>query len=183
MATPSIEDQQCTYHPDVRTRLRCSKCGTPICPRCSVSTPVGFRCPDCAGVRGLPTYETPVAMLIKATVVGAVIGSAIGVLWGYYPSWQFYLALLLGFGVAEGMSWAANYKRGFDLQVAAIACVFLGIVVSRVVIAQTNPFGLGIDNLLNDALDPLVARVFQIRMIPDIAFIILAGLIPFVRFK
>jgi hypothetical protein len=183
MSISSIDEQRCTYHPDVRTRLRCSKCGTPICPKCAVSTPVGFRCPDCAGVRGLPTYETQASMLIKASVVGALIAGAVGVLWGYYPNWQFYLALILGFGVAEGMSWAANYKRGFDLQVAAIACVMLGIVISRVVIAQTNPFGLGLDNLLNDALNPLVSQVFQIRLIPDIAFIVLAALIPFVRFR
>jgi hypothetical protein len=131
----------------------------------------------------LPTYETPATTLVKATILGAIIASAIGVLWGFYPNWQFYLALILGFGVAEGMSWAANYKRGFDLQVAAIACVMLGIVISRVVIAQTNPFGLGIEDLLNDAMNPVVSRVFQFRLIPDVAFVVLAAAIPFVRFR
>jgi hypothetical protein len=147
-----------------------------------VSTPVGYRCPDCAGVRGLPTYETPASVLIKAGVVGALVASLVGVLWGYYPQWQFYLALVLGFGVAEGMAWAANYKRGRELQIAAIACVLLGIVISRVFIAQNHPF-LGIEDLLNNALDPGVSRTFQMRLIPDIAFIILAGAIPYVRFR
>jgi hypothetical protein len=147
-----------------------------------VSTPVGYRCPDCAGVRGLPTYETPVSSLIKAAVFGALVAGLVGVLWGYYTQWQFYLALVLGFGVAESMSWAANYKRGRDLQLAAIACVFLGIVISRVFIAQNHPF-LGIDDLLNNAMDPGVSRTFQMRLIPDIVFLILAGAIPFVRFR
>lgn len=182
MATSSIDEQPCTYHPDVRTRLRCSKCGTPICPRCSVSTPVGFRCPDCAGVRQLPTYQTPAATLIKATVIGGLIAGAVGILWGYYPDWQFYLALLLGFGVAEGMAWAANYKRGKDLQIAAIACVLVGIAISRILIAQNHPL-LGIDDLLNNAMQPGVMQTFQFRLIPDVAFIVLAGAIPFVRFR
>ena len=147
-----------------------------------VSTPVGYRCPDCAGVRGLPTYETPVSSLIKAVVIGALIASLVGVVWGYYPQWQFYLALILGFGVAEGMAWAANYKRGRDLQFAAIACILLGVVLSRVFIAQNHPF-LEFSDLLNNAMDPGVSRAFQMRLIPDVAFIILAGAIPFVRFR
>jgi hypothetical protein len=147
-----------------------------------VSTPVGYRCPDCAGVRGLPTYQTPASMLIKAGVFGALIASLVGVLWGYYPQWQFYLALLLGFGVAEGMAWAANYKRGRELQIAAIACVLLGIAVSRFFIGYNHPV-LGIEDLLNNAMNPAVSRTFQMRLIPDVAFIVLAGAIPFVRFR
>lgn len=38
----------CTRHPKVITRLRCGRCETPICPKCSVSTPAGMRCPTCA---------------------------------------------------------------------------------------------------------------------------------------
>ena len=147
-----------------------------------VSTPVGYRCPDCAGVKGLPTYQTPGGTLIKSVVVGALVAGAVGVLWGYYPNWQFYLALILGFGVAESMSWVANYKRGRDLQIAAIACILAGVAVSRVVIGMNHPI-LGIDDLLNNAMNPAVSRVFQMRLIPDIAFLILAGAIPFVRFR
>ena len=27
----------CSYHPEVMTGLRCSRCGKPICPRCGVT--------------------------------------------------------------------------------------------------------------------------------------------------
>jgi hypothetical protein len=182
MAISNIDEQRCTYHPNVRTRLRCSKCEKPICPRCYVDTPVGFRCPDCAGARGLPTYEASASIMVTSVVVGAVVAAAVGVLWGYFPSWQFYLALLLGFGVAESMSWAANYKRGPELQIAAIACVLLGLAISRVMIAYFSPV-LGIDHLLNQAFDPAVARAFQIRLIPDLLFAALAAAIPFIRFR
>ncbi len=31
--------------------MSCSNCGRPICPECMTSTPVGMRCPECAGQR------------------------------------------------------------------------------------------------------------------------------------
>lgn len=120
--------------------------------------------------------------MIKAGVAGAVVASFVGVLWGYYPGWQFYLSLLLGFGVSESMAWAASYKRGRDLQILAIICVFLGVAISRYVIALNHPI-LEISDLFNNAMQPGVSRVFQIRLIPDLAFVILAGAIPFVRFR
>src|SRR6185437_7408292 len=98
-----IEEKRCSYHPNVLTRLRCSKCGKPICPRCAVETPVGFRCPDCAAVRGLPTYQTNTVVLLKSIGIGLVIAIVVGLVWGRFPNWNFYLALILGFGVAEGM--------------------------------------------------------------------------------
>ncbi len=120
--------------------------------------------------------------LIKAGVVGALIASLVGVVWGFYPNWQFYLALVLGFGVAEGMAWTANYKRGRDLQLAAIACVVLGAAVSRYFIGYNHPF-LGFEDMLSNALDPGITNTFQLRLMPDILFLILAGAIPFVRFR
>ena len=51
----------CARHPRIETVLRCGTCGTPICPRCLVQTPVGAKCPTCAKVSKLPTFNvTPV---------------------------------------------------------------------------------------------------------------------------
>lgn len=40
----------CANHPGVETTLRCNKCGKPICARCALRTPTGYRCKEC--VRG-----------------------------------------------------------------------------------------------------------------------------------
>jgi len=177
-----ISEQPCSYHPKVLTRLRCSKCGKPICPRCAVETPVGFRCPECAQVRGLPTYETSPGILARSALAGLVAAGIVGVLWGYLPDWGFYMSLALGFGVAEAMAWAANYKRGRDLQFLAIGCVLVGIVLSRVVLAQRVP-GLGLDELLDQAMYPRVIAAFRLRLIPDLLFMALSVVIPYVRFR
>lgn len=140
----------CSYHPSVMTGLRCSRCGKPICPRCGVRTPVGLRCPDCAGVRGLPTYQTSPNVMAKAAGVGLAVAVAVGVLWGFIPDWGFYLSLLLGFGVVEAMAKAANNKRGRDLQILAMGLVVLGLVISRYVLAQRLGITAEQINQLND---------------------------------
>jgi membrane associated rhomboid family serine protease len=43
--------ETCYRHPKRETGVACSNCGRPICPECMTSTPVGMRCPDCAGQR------------------------------------------------------------------------------------------------------------------------------------
>lgn len=41
--------QTCYRHPDRETSVACSRCGRPICPDCMTPSPVGMRCPECAG--------------------------------------------------------------------------------------------------------------------------------------
>jgi hypothetical protein len=170
---------KCTYHPGVMTRLRCSRCGKPICPRCGVRTPVGLRCPECAGVRGLPTYRTSSSSLLLAAGVGFAVALAVGVVWGYAPSWNFYLMLILGFGVAEAMAWAAKGKRGMDLQLVGIAAVAVGLVVGRAILAHR----LGITWTEISNLVPGVQDVMYLNIIPDALFAALAAVIVWYRFR
>src|ERR1700749_4513022 len=41
----------CYRHPNRETGVSCSSCGRAICPDCMTPTPVGMRCPECAGQR------------------------------------------------------------------------------------------------------------------------------------
>jgi hypothetical protein len=40
----------CANHPQTETLLRCNRCEKPICSRCAILTPTGYRCKEC--VRG-----------------------------------------------------------------------------------------------------------------------------------
>lgn len=183
----------CSYHPSVMTGLRCSRCGKPICPRCGVRTPVGLRCPDCAGVRGLPTYQTSPNVLAKSAGVGLAVAVAVGVLWGFIPNWGFYLSLLLGFGVVEAMAKSANNKRGRDLQILAMGLVLLGLVISRYVLAQRLGITAEQINQLNDLVfGPEIRKDFG-RPVPvdeamrlqlsDLLFAAIPFAISWVRFR
>jgi ABC-type uncharacterized transport system permease subunit len=159
-----------------------------------VRTPVGLRCPECAGVRGLPTYRTDSYVLLKAGGVGLAVAAAIAGLWAYFPDWGFYLSLLLGFGVAEAMAWASKSKRGLDLQIVGMAIVLVGLALSRVLLAQR----LGISAEEVNALDsqvftPEILEEFgrpvsvdealHIQLSPDGIFAALSFAIIWIRFR
>ena len=184
----------CSYHPKVQTGLRCSRCGKPICPQCAVRTPVGLRCPDCAGVRGLPTYRTDATVLLRAVGAGLLVALGTAVLWRFLPDWTFYLSLLLGFGVVETMSWVAKHKRGTDLQIAAMTVIALGLILSRVLLAQRFGVTLADVNALNDAVftrevietygvwQP-VTFLLRVQFIPDLLYSALPFVIAWLRFR
>lgn len=175
-------EQRCYYHPDVITGLRCTRCEKPICPRCMVPSPVGYRCPDCARGPKSVLYQTSTTGVAVATGLGLLVATGAGLLWGRFPAWQFYLCLLLGFGVAESMAWAVGYKRGRELQIAAMLCVVAGLFVARLAIAAFDDT-LTVDMLLNDASNPFVAERFQLTLLPDFLFAAIPFGIVYIRFK
>lgn len=147
-----------------------------------VSTPIGFRCPDCARGPKPAIYRTTPTGIVSAAAVGVGVAIIAGVLWGLFPNWEFYWVLILGFGISESVSWATKYKRGTELMVVAMSCVVLAIALARVVIAWDDPF-LTMDMLLNNPTDPFVAARFQIELIPDVLFMVIPFVINYIRFR
>lgn len=177
--TFSSGEAPCARHPGTQTRLRCSRCATPICPLCAVRTPVGLRCPDCAGVRGLPTYRTDSSALAKAAGIALAVGLIFAVAFAWYPEWNFYLSLALGFGVAEGMARAARNKRGSDLQIVGIVVVLLAMALGRVILAWR--FDLTWEQV--EAFSPEVEEFLRMSITPDGLFAAMTVLIPWYRFR
>ena len=130
----------CARHPEIETYLGCSRCGTLICPRCLVQTPVGARCPDCAQVRRLPTFEHGKATLVRAVGAGVVLAGVTGALWGLVffdlfriPFLPWIATVGIGYAIGEGISASVNRKRGRYLQYIAGASVVLSYVVAGLV--------------------------------------------------
>jgi hypothetical protein len=156
---------KCAAHPNVETNLRCGKCGTPICPKCMVQTPVGARCRKCAGVYKLPTYRISGIYYLRASVVALVLAVVIGIIWGLVLSgistYFFSLIVALGIGwvIGELVSRAVNRKRGPWLAViggmAVVLCyaaafltdsiisAYIGISLYRIVFTLAS-IGVGV---------------------------------------
>jgi|GEM_PF-1665599 len=133
--SPGDAPYYCENHPSVPTFLRCARCDKPICARCRVSTPVGYRCFECAGLTVLPTYAISSAYYRRAALFGFGVATAIGILWAILPGFDFWAALTLGLAVGEAVGAAANQKRGPGLQGVGVAAVVWGILVSRLALA------------------------------------------------
>ncbi|MCA9859419.1 MAG: hypothetical protein KC438_06830 [Thermomicrobiales bacterium] len=130
-------------------------------------------------MRGLPTYRTDSGTLAKAVIGGFAVAVLIGVVLGYLPEWNFYLTLVLGFGVAETMARLSNSKRGRDLMVVGWLAVALGLAISRWILMDR----LGLPWEVVRDLRPGVAPLMNLELIPDGVFAALAFLIIYIRFR
>lgn len=91
----------CANHPTVETSLRCSRCEKPICAKCAVATPTGYKCKQCiSGQQKVFSttrwYDYPLAFLIAAAL--ALIGSLL-VTWVI----RIFIFLVIFVGPAAGM--------------------------------------------------------------------------------
>jgi hypothetical protein len=125
------------------------------------------------------TIRTSTDSLLKAAGIGLLVAIGTAVLWRFFPQWQFYLTLLLGFGVVEGIAWATNNKRGRDLQLLAIGLVTIGLLLSRVLLADR--YGITWEMVNN--LSPRMSQMLQVQVVPDLLFAALTYLIAWVRFR
>jgi len=121
----------CVNHPKTETRLRCNRCGNPICPKCAVRTPVGFRCRQCIkGQQAVFYSATPVDYVIAvviglvASTIAAFIISAVGLFF------SFFLAPVAGGVIAEVVRWATGRRRGRWVWLVVSACVVVGALVA-----------------------------------------------------
>jgi len=119
---------RCAYHPDRETTLRCNKCEKPICTKCAVLTPVGYRCKEC--VRGQQSvFETarPADFVIAAVVSAVGTGIAV-VLLNFLGFWGFFVAPIVGGGLAEIVRAAVRRRRGRKLPLVAALGGVVGVL-------------------------------------------------------
>jgi len=100
-----------------------------------VQTLVGPRCPNCANLKRLPTYEISLRQYLIAVGVGVGVAAAAGFVWALI--WNaihfLFLSLLIaagiGYAIGEVISLSTNRKRGPGLQVIAGISVVVSFAV------------------------------------------------------
>jgi hypothetical protein len=124
----------CVNHPGVETRLTCSNCGTPICPRCMVTTAVGQKCRDCARQSGRAKGTPEPALLARAFGAGFAVAVVGGAVLLFTPFLRILLAAALGLLVAAASRWAARRRVHTQLGIVAAAAAVLGIAAVALVL-------------------------------------------------
>jgi hypothetical protein len=124
--TTNTETLFCANHPNTATSLRCNRCNKPICTKCAVLTPVGYRCREC--VRGQQQiFETVVWYdYIVAGVLAAVLGGLAGALLVNLSWFTIFLAPIAGGAIAEIVRLAVRRRRGRNLFLVAAGAYVLG---------------------------------------------------------
>ena len=134
----------CINHAERETSLRCNRCGVPICAKCSVRTPVGFRCVEC--VRGQHTslftaqwYDYPLAAFLSLllSVPAAVLAGRAG--------WWFALIIspLAGGIIGRIVHRAVGRRRGRWIWLTVGVCIVAGALVALVT-SQSSLVPIGV---------------------------------------
>ena len=141
----------CANHPAVETALRCNRCGKPICARCAVRTPTGYRCREC--VRGqqkvFVTAEWYDYLLgfVTAGILGLVASLLASLVSGLsFIGWILIVvgAPSAGMVIAEGVRLVTRRHRSRALFITIAAAV----VVSALPVIILNLLRLDIFTLL-----------------------------------
>lgn len=149
MTTP--EPLTCANHPGVETSLRCNQCSKPICARCAVHTPTGYRCREC--VRGLQKqYENANwSDYLLGSLVGfglsalaSLLVMLISSITGFF-AWFIIAAVspTAAAGIAEALRLVTRRHRSKSLFLTLIGAVALGVLpVLLLQLLRLNLWGL-----------------------------------------
>ena len=159
----------CYRHPEVETGLRCNRCGKPICARCAVRTPVGFRCPDCVRQQqdkfytgGTLDYVIAVVVALPLSLIAAAIFTFLIARIGFF-SWivSFIAAPATGGFIAEAVRRAVGRRRSRYLSTVVAACLAVAVVPFLLLILLSGDlFGLVVPGvLLFFGIGTIVARL------------------------
>jgi hypothetical protein len=116
----------CANHPQVATRLRCNRCDKPICVKCAVKTPIGYRCREC--VRGQQkVFETAIwvdyPLLFGVVALLAGLGAVGAEFIGFFT---IFLAPAAGGLIAEAARFVTRKRRSRLLFRLAIVAAVVG---------------------------------------------------------
>ncbi|MGD2148724.1 MAG: B-box zinc finger protein [Anaerolineae bacterium] len=117
----------CANHPKAETRLRCNKCGKPICSKCAVRTPVGYRCRECVNSQQQVFYS---GFRSSDYLVGAVVALPLSLVAGWLVPrlgwYTLFLGPVAGGAIAEAVLWAVKRRRGRHTWAVVCGSVLLG---------------------------------------------------------
>ena len=102
----------CYRHPKSETYVRCGRCDEPICPKCAVQGPVGFRCRQCGLVKSATLASFTPQQLLLGPGVAFVGGGILGYLGGQVGFYSIFVSFFAGALIAEGFVRFVGLKRG-----------------------------------------------------------------------
>jgi hypothetical protein len=120
----------CARHSKVKTRLRCGRCETPICTKCTKFGPTGARCPACASNRGLHIYKVSPGQYAAAIAVSLVLGIVSGIVASVAGLFALFYAPVAGTLIGKAISAVTGHKRGPILASIAAGGIVLGALIT-----------------------------------------------------
>jgi hypothetical protein len=132
----------CTVHPNVETNLRCNRCGRPMCTKCAVKTPVGYRCRECVREQQDKFFTAQILDYLVAAGVALVLSffaAAFLARLGWFII-AFFVSPAVGGVIGRAVMRLTNKRRGRYTTAVVGTCVVLGALPWLLL----NPLSIGI---------------------------------------
>lgn len=120
---PEADDGRlfCYRHPDRETWVRCGRCDRPICPKCAMQGPVGFRCRSC----GKPAVDPLRTIKPAHAVAGFLVAAGAGTLAALIGMQLGWFLIIVGFFAGGLTADLVMRITGFKIG-ATMAAILLG---------------------------------------------------------
>lgn len=121
------ESLHCENHPNTETYLRCNRCAKPICTRCAVRTPVGYRCRECVRSQQRVFYDD---LDLRHYLLTVAVALPMSLLAGWLVprlAWfALFLGPLAGTAIARATRWALRRRRGEHTWLVVCGAIAVG---------------------------------------------------------
>ncbi|MCZ7547297.1 MAG: hypothetical protein M5R40_28930 [Anaerolineae bacterium] len=126
--TTQEEVMYCAVHPQIEATLRCNRCNRPMCIRCAVRTPVGYRCRECVRLQQNIYFSASARDYVIGGVAAFLVSAVAG---GILLRMGFLLLTILlsapAGGLVSEVVWrAVGRRRGRYLWIVVAAATALG---------------------------------------------------------
>jgi hypothetical protein len=165
-AAPSRGSAACCATPDVETQRDCGLCGRPLCRRCGGRVNGRPVCGEClAQIQSELDAEAASTEHVPGGILGGVAGTLVGgAIWaGVAIATKLaigYVAVLVGFLAGYGTFLGAGKRKGKPLQIVAVACALLGLLLGKYLIVAHEIIHL--PDLADQNLSYTDTRIFKI---------------------
>lgn len=135
---------RCYRHPDRETYVRCGRCDQPICTRCAMQGPVGFRCRQC----GRPARDPLTTMRPSQLAIGFGVAALGGVVVGLASGFGFIGLIVAWFAggiIADAVIRFVGFKRGPRMMAMLFGGIAVGALVGLAIQAGPLIAGPGAD--------------------------------------
>jgi hypothetical protein len=138
---PAEEVLYCANHPGVETLLRCNRCNKPICMKCAVKTPVGYRCRECVSNQQKVYFNAVGSDNLIAFGVGlgvaAIASPFVGLLISGFGFFGLIIAFIAGSAAGSALAQiirrAVGRRRGRYLPTFALTGIILGVLLGNLI--------------------------------------------------
>lgn len=156
--------RHCYRHPERETLILCGRCERPICTRCAMQGPVGFRCRQCGTLAFDPLTSLRPNQIVIALGISLGLAAVAGLIAARIGFFGIVIGFFAGGFVAEAVIRVIGIKHGPRIMALVLGGIIVGSVVGfgldyALFLAQFTPlpdgapaeqFGFGVGAFLLD---------------------------------